>query len=101
MPHDPPSQAAWMERLGVNTYPAVKVANGVHSFLGYGVGGFGVFHQHVDIIAAGSSLRAIAVAIRRSRPAGIDLRRLCGASFLLVKRRTRLEVAASGSRKGQ
>jgi hypothetical protein len=52
MPYDPPSQAAWMEAPGVYGYPAVKVANSVTSFNGYGMGSYSFFNQGVDIFAA-------------------------------------------------
>jgi hypothetical protein len=52
MPYDPPSQAAWMEAPGVNGYPAFKVADGVTSFTGAGMGSYCFFNQGVDIHAA-------------------------------------------------
>ena len=52
MPYDPPSQAAWMEAPGVNGWAAVKVANSVTSFSGYGMGSYSFFNQGVDIYAA-------------------------------------------------
>jgi hypothetical protein len=52
MPYDPPSQAAWMEAPGVDGYPALKVADHVRSFHGYGMGSYSFFNQGVDIFAA-------------------------------------------------
>ncbi len=52
MPYDPPSQAAWMEAPGVPGWPAIKVANAVTSFTGYGLGSYSFFNQGVDIFAA-------------------------------------------------
>ena len=52
MPYDPPSQAAWMEAPGVDGFPALKVADGVTSFSGYGMGSYSFFNQGVDIFAA-------------------------------------------------
>jgi hypothetical protein len=52
MPYDPPSQAAWMEALGVDGWAAFKVANTVASFSGYGMGSYSFFNQGVDIYAA-------------------------------------------------
>jgi hypothetical protein len=52
MPYDPPSQAAWMEAPGVPGWPALKVANSVTSFSGYGMGSYSFFNQGVDIFAA-------------------------------------------------
>jgi hypothetical protein len=48
MPYDPPSQAAW----GANGWPAFKVADGVSTFTGYGMGSYSFFNQGVDIYAA-------------------------------------------------
>jgi hypothetical protein len=44
MPYDPPSQAAW-------DYPAFRVADGVTSFQGYGMGSYSFFDQGVPIYA--------------------------------------------------
>jgi hypothetical protein len=44
MPYDPPSQAAW-------DYPAFRVADGVTSFQGYGMGRYSFFDQGVPIYA--------------------------------------------------
>jgi len=52
MPYDPPSQAAWMESAGVDGYPAFKVADGVTTFHGYGMGSYSFFNQGVNIYAA-------------------------------------------------
>jgi hypothetical protein len=52
MPYDPPSQAAWMEAAGVNGWAALKVANTVTSFHGYGMGSYSFFNQGVAIYAA-------------------------------------------------
>ena len=52
MPYDPPSQAAWMEAPGVPGWAALKVADTVTSFSGYGMGSYSFFNQGVDIYAA-------------------------------------------------
>ncbi len=52
MPYDPPSQAAWMEAPGVDGWAALKVADDVTSFSGYGMGSYSFFNQGVDIFAA-------------------------------------------------
>jgi hypothetical protein len=52
MPYDPPSQAAWTQAPGVPGYPALKVADGVTSFSGYGLGSYSFFNQGVDIFSA-------------------------------------------------
>jgi hypothetical protein len=52
MPYDPPSQAAWTEAPGVPGYAALKVADHVKSFTGYGMGSYSFFNQGVDIFAA-------------------------------------------------
>ncbi len=51
MPYDPPSQAAWTHD-GVNGWAALKVANNVTSFNGYGMGSYSFFNQGVDIFSA-------------------------------------------------
>ncbi len=51
MPYDPPSQAAWTHD-GINGWAALKVANSVTSFSGYGMGSYSFFNQGVDIFAA-------------------------------------------------
>ncbi len=52
MPYDPPSQAAWMEAPGVDGWAAFKIADGVTSFSGYGMGSYSFFNQGVDVFAA-------------------------------------------------
>src|SRR5262245_23197765 len=52
MPYDPPSQAAWTEAPGVPGWAAFKVADGVKSFSGWGMGSYSFFNQGVDIFAA-------------------------------------------------
>ncbi len=52
MPYDPPSQAAWMEAPGIDGFAAFKVARGVESFSGYGMGSYSFFNQGLDIFAA-------------------------------------------------
>jgi len=52
MPYDVPNQAAWMEAPGVDGWAAFKVADGVTSFSGYGMGSYSFFNQGVDIYAA-------------------------------------------------
>ena len=52
MPYDVPSQAAWMEAPGVPGWAAFKVADGVRTFSGYGMGSYSFFNQGVDIFAA-------------------------------------------------
>jgi hypothetical protein len=52
MPYDPPSQAAWMEAPGVGGYPALKVANHVTGFNGYGLGSYSFFNQGINIYSA-------------------------------------------------
>ena len=42
-PYDPPSQAAWMESPTVDGWPAFKIADGVTSFRGYGMGAYSNF----------------------------------------------------------
>ena len=51
MPYDPPSQAAWMEASGVDGYAAFKIADGVTSFHGYGMGSYSFFNQGLNIYA--------------------------------------------------
>jgi hypothetical protein len=51
MPYDPPSQAAWMEAPDIDGWAAFKVADGVKSFSGYGMGSYSFFNQGVDIFA--------------------------------------------------
>jgi hypothetical protein len=64
MPYDPPSQAAWMAAPGVNGWAALKVANTVTRFNGYGMGSYSFFNQGVDIFAAN------AFEVPASLPAG-------------------------------
>ncbi len=64
MPYDPPSQAAWMEAPGVDGWAAFKVADGVRSFHGYGMGSYSNFNQGVNILAAN------AFEVPASLPAG-------------------------------
>ena len=52
MPYDPPNQAAWTEAPGINGWAALKVADTVKSFSGYGMGSYSFFNQGVDIFAA-------------------------------------------------
>ncbi len=52
MPYDPPSQAAWSEAPGVDGWAAFKVADGVRSFHGYGMGSYSNFDLGVNILAA-------------------------------------------------
>lgn len=51
MPYDPPSQAAWMSAPGVRGYPALRVASGVRTFRGSGMGSYSFFNQGVNIYA--------------------------------------------------
>ncbi len=64
MPYDVPNQAAWMEASGVNGWAAFKVASGVTSFHGYGMGSYSFFNQGVNIFAAN------AFEVPTSLPAG-------------------------------
>jgi hypothetical protein len=52
MPYDPPSQAAWSASATVLGYPALKVADHVRRFRGYGLGSYNFFNQGVDIFAS-------------------------------------------------
>ncbi len=52
MPYDPPSQGAWMEAPGVNGWAALKVADSVTTFNGWGMGSYNFFNQGLDIFAA-------------------------------------------------
>jgi hypothetical protein len=52
MPYDPPSQAAWMERPGVDGWAAFKVNGEVDRFSGYGMGSYSFFNQGLNIYAA-------------------------------------------------
>lgn len=51
MPYDPPSQAAWTQPDGALGYPAMRVADGVKSFSGTGMGSYSFFNQGIDIFA--------------------------------------------------
>jgi hypothetical protein len=51
MPYDVPSQSAWMSSPTAKGYPAFKVASGVRTFTGYGMGSYSFFNQGVDIYA--------------------------------------------------
>src|SRR5438132_776048 len=51
LPYDVPSQAVWREAPGVDGFAAFKVAPGVTSFKGYGMGSYSFFNQGVDIFA--------------------------------------------------
>jgi hypothetical protein len=51
MPYDPPSQAAWMAAPDVKGWAAMKVADTVTSFNGYGMGSYSFFNQGIDIYA--------------------------------------------------
>ncbi len=52
MPYDPPSQAAWMERPGVDGWAAFKMNSEVERFSGYGMGSYSFFNQGLNIYAA-------------------------------------------------
>jgi len=52
MPYDPPGQTAWMEAPSVLGWPALKVADSVTSFSGYGMGSYSFFNQGLDIFAS-------------------------------------------------
>jgi hypothetical protein len=51
MPYDPPSQAAWSQPNGGLGFPAMKVADSVKTFNGYGMGSYSFFNQGLDIFA--------------------------------------------------
>jgi len=51
MPYDVPSQDAWKSSPTTDGYAAVKVAPGVTSFSGYGMGTYSFFNQGIDIFA--------------------------------------------------
>jgi len=51
LPYDPPSQAAWSQPSGVLGWPALKVADHVTSFSGFGMGSYSFFNQGLDIFA--------------------------------------------------
>jgi hypothetical protein len=48
MPYDPPSQGDWMEPSGANGYASYKVADGVTSHMGQGIGVYSVFTNDVQ-----------------------------------------------------
>ena len=52
MPYDVPSQGAWLEAPGVDGWAAFKIAGGVTSFHGYGMGSYSFFNKGLDIFAA-------------------------------------------------
>ena len=49
MPYDPPSQSAWQQSPGDPGWPALKVADSVTSFSGFGMGSYSFFNQGVGI----------------------------------------------------
>lgn len=51
MPHDPPSQSAWMSGPTTDGYAAFLVTPWVHTFQGYGMGSYSFFNQGVPIFA--------------------------------------------------
>jgi hypothetical protein len=51
LPYDVPSQDAWKSSPTTDGYAAFKVADGVQSFSGYGMGSYSFFNQGVDIFA--------------------------------------------------
>jgi hypothetical protein len=51
MPYDPPSQQAWQRGPHTKGYPAFRVADGVRSFHGFGMGSYSFFNQGVDVFA--------------------------------------------------
>jgi hypothetical protein len=52
MPYDPPSQAQWRQSPDVYGWAALKVADGVKSFSGRGMGSYSFFNQGIDIFAS-------------------------------------------------
>jgi len=52
MPYDPPSQAAWTQPDGTLGYPALKVADTVTRFSGFGLGSYSFFNQGVPVFAS-------------------------------------------------
>jgi hypothetical protein len=52
MPHDPPSQAAWMSGPAIDGYPAFLISAKVKGFSGYGMGSYCLFNQGVPIESA-------------------------------------------------
>jgi hypothetical protein len=51
MPYDVPSQAAWRSSPTTDGFAAVKIAPGVRSFQGFGMGTYSFFNQGLDIFA--------------------------------------------------
>lgn len=51
MPYDPPSQAAWSEAPGVEGWAALKVADSVKRFRGFGMGSYSYFNRGVEVYA--------------------------------------------------
>jgi hypothetical protein len=51
MPYDPPNQAAWMNG-STNGYAAIKVANSVTSFEGWGLGSYCFFNVNPAVVSA-------------------------------------------------
>jgi hypothetical protein len=51
MPYDVPTQDAWRSSPTTDGYAALKVANSVQHFAGYGMGSYSFFNQGVDIFA--------------------------------------------------
>ena len=51
LPYDVPSQDVWRSSPTTDGYAALKVADGVQRFAGYGMGSYSFFNQGVDIFA--------------------------------------------------
>ena len=51
MPYDPPNQAAWMNGT-TNGYAAIKVANSVTTFGGWGLGSYCFFNVNPAVVSA-------------------------------------------------
>jgi hypothetical protein len=51
MPYDVPSQVAWRSSPTTDGFAAVKVAQNVRSFQGFGMGTYSFFNQGLDIFA--------------------------------------------------
>jgi hypothetical protein len=47
MPYDPPDQSSWREGPGLNGYPSYRVADGVTTHTGTGIGVYSVFNNPV------------------------------------------------------
>jgi hypothetical protein len=71
MPYDPPDQAAWQEAAGENGYASYKVADGVTTHTGEGLGVYAVFNNNV----------AAANAIEAPSGAGITLHHMVTVSL--------------------